>query len=207
MTVITVLRSVLPVLFIALFVTGCATGSSPVNFYTLNALEASASSTPGIARHLKIGLGPVDIPEMLDRPQIITRAGAHRLEFAEFDRWAGSLQNGISRVLAENLSVLLNTEDVVAYPWGGDVRVDYQVVVEVIGFDAVLNEQARLNVRWKLRQGEQGEVLKGGRSLFTQRIEGQGYETVVAALNRTLDRFSREITEAIRTLERSSNTR
>lgn len=207
MTVITVLRSVLQSLFILLFLAGCATGSSPVNFYTLNALEVPGEAPGTGASHLSIGLGPVDLPERLDRPQIITRAGSHRLELAEFDRWAGSLRNNFSRVLAENLSGLLNTEDVVVYPWGGGVDIDYQVVVEVVEFAAVMQEHANLNARWKLRKGEQGKVFKSTRSVITEPIEGQGYDAVVAALNRTLNAFSREIAEAIQLLERDGELR
>jgi uncharacterized lipoprotein YmbA len=190
-----------------LLLAGCATGSSPVNFYTLNALEPSGDSSGGVARHLTIGLGPVELPEMLDRPQIVTRTGKHRLELAEFDRWAGSLRNDFSRILAENLTLLLDTKDIVVYPWGGGVEIDYQVVVEVGSFDAVLEQNATLSARWKLRKGDQGKVLEGKRSVFTEPIGGQGYEMVVAALNRTLEALSREIATAIQAVERGRGER
>jgi len=205
MTVMTARRPVLLALLALLLLVGCATSSPPVNFYTLNALQASGdvSGDKGVARPLSIGLGPVQLPEMLDRPQIVTRAGENRLQLAEFDRWAGSLRNDFSRILGDNLSVLLNTEDIIVFPWGGGVEIDYQVVVEVASFDAVLEQNATLNARWKLREGGQGKVLKGERSVLRQPIQGQDYAAVVAALNRTLDAFSREIAAAIKALERS----
>lgn len=205
MTVMTTQRAALPALLALLLLVGCATGSPPVNFYTLNALETSGgvSGDKGVARSLSIGLGPVELPEMLDRPQIVTRAGKNRLQLAEFDRWAGSLRNDFSRILGDNLSVLLNTEDIVVFPWGGGVEIDYQVEVEVASFDAVLEQNATLNARWKLREGGQGKVLKSERSVLTQPIQGQDYAAVVAALNRTLDAFSQEISAAIKALERS----
>jgi uncharacterized lipoprotein YmbA len=198
-------RAALLALLALLLLVGCATSSPPVNFYSLNALQASGgvSGDKGVARSLSIGLGPVELPEMLDRPQIVTRAGENRLLLAEFDRWAGSLRNDFSRILGDNLSVLLNTEDIVVFPWGGGVEIDYQVEVEVANFDAVLEQNATLNARWKLREGGQGRVLKGERSVLTQPIQGQDYAAVVAALNRTLDAFSREIAAAIKALERS----
>ena len=209
MTTTTARRSALSGLFTLLLLVGCATSSPPVNFYTLHALEASESSLGDgdVSRELTIGLGPIELPEMLDRPQILTRAGKHRLQFAEFDRWAGSLRNDFSRILAENLSVLLNTEDIAVFPWGGGVNIDYQVIVDVSTFDAVLGQNATLNARWKLRKGDQARILKGKRSVFTEPIGGEDYEVVVAALNRTLNHFSREIAAAIREVERSRTKR
>ena len=205
----TVRRFHLPVLLTMLLLVGCATSSPPVNFYTLHVLEDSERpiGEKGVTRELTIGLGPIELPEMLDRPQIITRTGNHRLQFAEFDRWAGSLKNDFSRILAENLSVLLNTEDIVVFPWGGGADIDYQVIVDVANFDAVFQENARLNARWKLRKGNQGKLLRGKRSVITERIVGEDYEAVVAALNRTLDAFSREIAKAIQEVASSKAKR
>ncbi len=209
MTVITTLKFLLSSLLALMLLAGCATSSPPVNFYTLHGLEDSErlSGDMAITRDLTVGLGPVELPEMLDRPQIITRAGNHRLQFAEFDRWAGSLRNDFSRILAENLSVLLSTEDIVVFPWGGGTDIDYQVIVHVGNFDAVLEQNARLSARWKLRKGDQDEVLEGKRSVFTEPIRGQDYEMVVAALNRTLEALSREIATAIQAVERSRTQR
>ena len=205
----TVQRSFLSFLLTMLLLVGCATSSPPVNFYALRALEGSEqlSEKKSATSDLTIGLGPVELPEMLDRPQIITRTGDHRLQFAEFDRWAGSLRNDFTRILAENLSLLLNTEDIVVYPWGGGADIDYQIIVNVTNFDAVLREKATLNARWKLRKGDQGKLLLGNRSIFSEQIVGEDYEAVVSALNRTLDAFTREIATAVQEVANSKTKR
>ena len=79
--------------------------------------------------------------------------------------------------------------------------------MNVGNFDAVLEQNARLRARWKLRKGDQGKVLEGKRSVFTEPIRGQDYEMVVAALNRTLEALSREIATAIQAVERSRTKR
>jgi len=43
-----------------------------------------------------IGLGPIRLPELLDRPQIVIRTGSNRLQLAEDRRWAESLAENIS---------------------------------------------------------------------------------------------------------------
>ena len=64
-----------------------------------------------------IGIGPLDLPGYLDRPEIVTRVNPDELELAELDNWAEPLKDNITRVLAENISRLLCTEDVVIFPW------------------------------------------------------------------------------------------
>jgi len=71
-------------------------------------------------------VGPVELPEYLDRPQIMTCESRNELQFAEFDRWAGSLEKAFSRVLAVNLSILLSTDRVAVYPWK-TTPIDHQV--------------------------------------------------------------------------------
>lgn len=54
-----------------------------------------------------IGVGPVSIPDSLDRSQIATLSGGNEVIIAEFDRWSGSCRDEIARVMTENLSALL----------------------------------------------------------------------------------------------------
>ncbi len=50
-----------------------------------------------------IGVGPVRIPEYLNRPQMVTRGKSNLLTFAQYDRWAEPLGESIERTIAENL--------------------------------------------------------------------------------------------------------
>ena len=86
-----------------LVMSGCAS-TPPTRFYVLPALS-SADTTSGVStakRELTIGVGPVTLPAYLDRPQIVTRASRAKLNLADFDQWAASLQDSLPRVLAEN---------------------------------------------------------------------------------------------------------
>ena len=63
-----------------------------------------------------IGVGPVSIPDSLDRSQIVTLSGGNEVIIAEFDRWYGSCRDEIARVMTENLSALLPSQRVVSMP-------------------------------------------------------------------------------------------
>jgi uncharacterized lipoprotein YmbA len=91
-------------LLLALVLGGCATPLTE-RFYTLNA-SAPPQPVAHPARY-RIAVGPVTVPALVDRPQIVLRAGANRVTIAEQSRWAEPLKDSIERVVAGNLALLL----------------------------------------------------------------------------------------------------
>ena len=146
------------------------------------------------------------IPQYLKRPQIVTRTSRNELEMAEFDKWAEPLEENFSRVLAENLAILLATDRIFSYPWKRDTPVDYQVAVEVSRFDAEARGNALLRGRWTLFGGPNQDVLLIRSMNFTEPTPKEDYRALVEALSRILEDLSREIAEAIKTLvEKNTN--
>src|SRR5882757_4935 len=92
-----------------LLLSGCAE-SKPARFYVLTPLMAAKEATA--AKGPALGVGPVVIPQYLDRPEIVTRSSDNRLDLANFDQWGGRFGDNITRALAENLSGLLKTDRV-----------------------------------------------------------------------------------------------
>jgi uncharacterized lipoprotein YmbA len=90
-------RSVLAVL--CLSVGACA--SAPEHLYTLDTSERPpATSRPDLPIVL---VGPVAIPEMLDRPQLVVREGKYGIVFNEQQRWATPLKDSLPIVIATEL--------------------------------------------------------------------------------------------------------
>jgi hypothetical protein len=87
-----------------------------------------------------IGVGPVSIPDSLDRSQIVTLSGGNEVIIAEFDRWYGSCRDEIARVMTENLSALLPSQRVVSYAWGRRVSLNRQITVDILRLDGVFRE-------------------------------------------------------------------
>jgi len=184
--------------FLTAFAAGCATSPS-ARFYLLHSADTPEPGIQmgGASSEISIGIGPVKIPEYLDRPQIVTRSTASKLELSEFDRWAEPLGDNFSRVLAQNLSAMLATDRVVMYPWPKTTRVDLQVAVDVIQFEGVPEGKAILSARWTI-YGEQGKkVIAQRHSEIVERVAGASPEDLVGALSRVLASLSREITSLI----------
>lgn len=176
---------------VALALAGCS--SSPTaNFYTLGAGAAPASA----ATTYRVTVGPVTVPDVVDRPQLVVRAGANRVIIAESHRWAEPLKSEIPRVIAENLSQLLGAKQVSTYSQNAIGDAEYRVVVDIQRFDSALGEAVTIDALWSVRRAS-GEP-SAGRSLVTEPAGGGSYDALVAAHSRALAAVSRDIAAAIR---------
>jgi uncharacterized lipoprotein YmbA len=188
----------LVILGTSLMVGGCA--SQPSRFYLLSALpntETAALATSG-EQAATIGVGPVTLPRYLDRPQIITRTSPYEFKLAEFDRWAESLDTNFTRVLAENLALLIPTARVAVMPWPRATTMDYQIIVDVTHFLSQVGGESLLIADWILFKGEGQQVLLTEKSRVSAPAGGQDYAAMVAAMSQTVASLSREIATGIR---------
>ena len=187
-------------LFAIAALAGC--GSSPKErFYTLSsgvALERSYTKAP-----YSIAIGPVTVPEVINRPQLVTYLAPNRVKIAEQARWAQPLKSEIPRVIADNLTQLLNGAYVSVYPENPSPDADYQVRVDVQRFDSALGDAVTIEALWTVRP-VQGGAPKNGRSVVREPTNGDGYDALVAAHGRALAAVSRDIAEAIRAASASS---
>jgi uncharacterized lipoprotein YmbA len=182
------------------FLWGCASTTQPSKFYVLSALtqpEATTQVTTSDADML-IGIGPITLPAYLNRSQIVTRPSENELKLAEFHLWAEPLKENISRVLMESLSNLLNTNRIVTYPWRASISVAYQITLDVVRFDVGSDEDAVMNVYWTVYDKDGKEELFKKKSIFRESVGSKDYHSIVAAQNRTLMEFSREIASTIK---------
>ncbi len=174
---------------------GCS-ASQPTQFYTLSG--TGAVSEASTEKPMRLGVGPVYLPAYLDRPQVVTRSGANRMNVSEFDQWAEPLETTFQRVLTENLSDRLGTDRIATLPARRDIRLDHQVEVEVTRFDADEIGQVVLDARWRIFDGRGDRLLHRGRSLTEERVASAGdYEQIAAAMSRCLGVMSGEIADAL----------
>jgi uncharacterized lipoprotein YmbA len=188
-------------LLVAFLLAGCSS-TPPTRFYKLNSLPGGQQENPAAlpGEDIAIGVGPVELPEFLDRPQIVTRKSQNQLEIAEFHRWAASFPRDFSRVLAKNISTLLPTDRVAVYPWEDSFSPTYQVKLDVEQFDGRLGEQVFLRLIWSLVGQEGMKELVVRKTLIEEPVLTNDYEGLVAAQSNALATLSREIVEEIRKL-------
>ena len=196
-------HSTMLILLAAVFLAGCSSSPPPVQFYTLNSLseEMPQANTPDPDQNIAIGIGPVQIPQILDRPQIVTRTGPNKIKVDEFHRWAGPLRDGFTRILAENISLLLATDRVAVYPWDVDFNPQYRVAVNIRYFEGQLGENVLLDVVWRVSDLNSQEVRVVKTSVIKEPLSAGGYDALVAAKSQAIARLSREIAREIQNLQ------
>lgn len=193
------------VLLALLVLAGCGT-TRPARYYLLTPEGPMAS--PDAASSLGIGVGPVTLAPYLDRAQVVTRvAGTNELRLEDSRRWAEPLAEAVGRVLAEDLARRLGTDQVRVYPWRQWEGLDYQVVVEVLRFDADSQGRVRLDVRWRVEGHGGAGSLATRRSELAGEVRGEGYAAIVQAQSRTLAGFADEIAAAVRALDAAPRAR
>jgi len=192
----------------AILLAGCPS-TQPSKFYVLSPLSSPEQKGNASLGHdaLAIGVGPIEIPAYLDRPQIVKRRSTHELELAEFHKWGEPLKANISRVLAENLSGLLSTDELYFFPWKRSAQFHYQVLVRITRFDTSPEGDAILNARWAIRANNERDVLAIRRSHFRNPDSGQGYQGTVSALSQNLEDLSQVIATTITSLHSNSPTK
>lgn len=180
---------------------GCGT-TQPTEFYMLSALPSQEHLAESELDHseLSLGVGPITFPQYLNRPQIVIRASRYKLTLDEFNKWGEQLEGNFTQVVAENLSILLSTNQVALFPWELRNSVDCQLVMDVIEFDGNPSGDATLLARWSLVIGDEKTVVVKKKSRFTKTPNGDDYESLVEALSETVADLSREIAEAIKGL-------
>jgi uncharacterized protein len=190
----------LAVAFAVLVTTGCAT-SPPSSFYTLTPMRAMPDSGGSPSTAPSVGLGPVNFPQFLDRPQIVTRDAGNRLAIDEFHRWGGTIQDDFLRVWIENMSALLGTTSVFAFPNEVRYPADFRVTADILAFEGTYDGYAVLRARWVVLDHRTDQVLRVEETHYRRPLaEPKDEGALIAAMSETLGDFSRDVAATLKGL-------
>ena len=173
----------------------------PSRFFALASLPRTGQTAQdaAVTNQLVLGIGPIKFPGYLDRQQFVTRISQNRFAVAENDRWAEPLEENFSRVLSQNLSILLQTDRMVAYPWERSQQPTYQVQVEVLRFEPNAEQVVELWARWSIIDNTK-KTVSVKETYLTQPARDKSTEASVASMSELVSDLSKEIAAAIRAL-------
>jgi len=176
--------------------------------YVLNSLFSEETPPQPMADLSNIGIlvGPIKMAMYLDRTDIVIRNSRNEIEIADFAAWAGPLRENFSRVLAENLSLWLNTKKVAIFPGAKLPFFNYSVGINVTRFDGRPGDKAHLRARWVIMDKKRKNMLLNEHTVLSHPAENDSIAAMVAAQSRLLADFSREIAGAIKDLEAGKTT-
>ncbi len=183
-------------------VAACAGSGAGENFFALNdgGVVQSTTTVAGTATQSQslpgIVISAVTVPELVDRPQIVTRDAANRIVVSEQNLWAEPVRSGIARTLATRVSRALSDAgrpaQVTFYPQSSIANPVLRITVDVVRFDAVPNGEAVIDAIWSVRRTSDG-MVRTGRTVASAPIAGTTYDAIVHAWNEVLRVVDRDI--------------
>jgi hypothetical protein len=148
-----------------------------------------------------VAVGPVAVPAVVDRPQIVVTLGPNRVWLDEFNRWAAPLQDDIARVVAENLVAMLGTPRVAKSSQTVSAAFGYRAIIAIESFESAPGEMARLDAVWTVVRSKDS-ATQTGRTTAREQTTEKSYEALAAAHSRAVARLSRDIADAVGALDR-----
>ena len=183
-------------LALVLAAAGCSLGGgTQETFYVLSGPEAPMPA--GSPDSPVIYVGPVAVPESVDRAPMVLINTANNVDLSEEHRWAEPLKTAIPRIVAEHLMRLLNTTRVMSSRVGTSVDLDYRIALEVQRFDSSLRDGAAIDVLWTIT-GKRVPGGRSGRSTVREPATSPTPEGIAAAHSRALARVAADIAAALR---------
>jgi uncharacterized lipoprotein YmbA len=175
---------------------GCiSAGSSPSSrFYMLKHPDGTAPVKKfNIPAGLITSIGPVNIPQYLDRPQIVTQNDKGLIDISQFERWGESLDLAIAQAVNEDLNLMLPGGTFEMFPCNFSIPLDYQVIVDVLRLEANLKKDLLMVAQWSIIDAKAKKMLFTSRSELSEKIEPHDYFGLADALSRSVYSLSVQI--------------
>jgi uncharacterized protein len=175
----------------AVMLAGCG-ASDHSRFYVLTENPAAASRATATSPATTIGLGAVQLPAALDRPQMARRLNSDEISYSETDRWAGPLDEMVRRVLIADLDGRL-APGMILVENNPTSQASRTIAVDILRFDADATGLVTLKARWELL-GRAGSLVGAPRNaMIVKSGSGRDGEAVAATMSRALADLSGDI--------------
>ena len=198
------IKSILKYLFLScsiFLILSCAKSSKPVEYYMLDAsVGIDNNQTLKGDEGPMIGLGPIRLPEYLDRFQMVVAVSENKYKLIDGHRWAEKLDQNISLALFKTLPSQLGTDRMIRYPWPQRPGVDFQVKIDILELNIDQNGQSQLIAQWSIKSKD--ETILNKRSSFTAQASTTDIDKMVQAQSECLTKLGQEIVSSLKPLLR-----
>ncbi|MFN0243928.1 MAG: membrane integrity-associated transporter subunit PqiC [Planctomycetota bacterium] len=140
-----------------------------------------------------LGLGPIRLPEYLERAELMVRTSATELTPSRVGRWAEPFGAMLTRVLADDFVQLLAPERLVVYPWYATDRPQWQVEIDVVRLEPDSKGEVVLLARWSVRELASAGRTFARESRHAHTAERDDPASIAAAMSAVVSRLAQEI--------------
>ena len=169
-------------------------------YYLLTSTDIRpGTDTVAALKQWVVGVRAVDVPAYLRGKSFAVRSHANEIMFLDFVRWGEPLDQGIARVLAENLRSLKNVARVSPQPFRADEQRDFEILLHVNACEGTADGDVRFAATWRILApaGSAGTVAEGNYAASGLRWDGRDHGQLAARLSEALAGLSRDIAAAL----------
>jgi len=179
-------------LCLVFLILSCAKSSKPVEYYMLDAsVGIDNNQTLKGDEGPMIGLGPIRLPEYLDRFQMVVAVSENKYKLIDGHRWAEKLDQNISLALFKTLPSQLGTDRMIRYPWPQRSGVDFQVKIDILELNIDQDGRSQLIAQWSIKSRD--KTILNKRSTFTAQASTTDIDKMVQAQSECLTKLGQEI--------------
>jgi uncharacterized lipoprotein YmbA len=189
-------------LVLALFATaqlvaGCFGRSPQTQYYAFTSQELVGDNSGDTI----IQIGPFDIPNYLNRPQIVVREQGTSIKVLDFERWAEPLADAIPRRVSSELNNLMSSSLAFPFPAATDANANYKIRGRIENFEAGTDGNVILRLRWAVMQSDNSYALPPQSASYSATISpGAGAAVITDAMDGLLGEFAVELAEELKQL-------
>lgn len=177
---------------------GCVSSGPKTQYFSLfSMVPDKAPSQAPTSPLISLGVGPVSLPEFMENPAVVSTTASQQVRVSGYYAWAGELKSSIARVVAANLSTVLQTDNVWQFPWDARARPSYQLRVAFNQFNGERGGDVKLVANWLLIDTRENTSVLVRSSRFSTISADDSIDAYVAALNTLLNQFSQTLAEEV----------
>ncbi|MEY4588422.1 MAG: hypothetical protein RL497_498 [Pseudomonadota bacterium] len=165
--------------------------SQKTHYYTLHHTPKPPAAHG--AYPFTLGVGPVFLPESHNQPGVVSLTEGQEVVVSQFNIWAGYLNQSVTRVLADNLSILLGADTVWPFPWDNRMRPARQVRVVIEEMAGQRGKFVAVQAKFTITADNGERLVAAERRRIEVPCTADTYEAYVAALNQALNQLSEQM--------------
>jgi len=197
-----------------------AAQNDPTKFYVLSAPMGSAAPAPAeaaaaapsgtaagesplAAKKVRLGLRTIEVAHFLKGPEMVVRSGSNEVTLQDYARWAEPIQDGVARLLREQLAGAPNVARLDVPPFPLDQTRDYDIAVTILHCEGAIGGAEGRSARFQASirvstAGATPELI--ARKIYTApnvAWDGQNYDKLAQILSADVQGLGAAILEAI----------
>ncbi len=159
-------------------------------------IAASTNAAATAALSLSLSIGPVSVPESVDRPQFVVRDGPTEQRLLEQRRWSQSLPREIDGALRAHLARRLPGARITIAGQSAAAEAQWRLALDVQRFEATRGRDTVFEALWTLRD-RNGAPIDSGRFVDQRTVADSSFDALAASQAASIERLAQVIAERV----------